>query len=91
MVNNRRRGRRGELEFAELCGGERISQPGLRSADVQDRHGRTWEVKRIKKLWVRLAEWLQQAERQQAYGVAFRADRDKWYVIVEAEKFFREE
>lgn len=90
MPNNRRRGRLGENEFAEFVGGERISRTGEPGSDVRDSQGRTWEVKRIKQLWKRLERWLDQAKDQGDYGVAFRANRGKWYVIVEAEKFFNE-
>lgn len=90
MVNNRTRGRNGENEFAALpyVNGRRISRTGEPGSDVMDDRGRTWEVKRIKKNWTRLQEWLDQAEGQGDAGVAFRADRGKWYVIIEAEEYF---
>ena len=87
MVNNRRRGRIAENEWAEICRGHRISRTGEAGSDVVDGFGRNWEVKRIKSLPTRIADWLSQSARQKDYGVAFRADRGKWYVIIEADKF----
>ena len=87
MVNNRSRGRRGEIEYAKFIGGQRISRTGESGSDVKDGKGRTWEVKRIKTLPKRISAWLIQASYQSDFGVAFREDRGKWYVIIEAKKF----
>lgn len=90
MPNNRSRGRRGENEFAERYDGKRISRTGEPGSDVLGPKGRTWEVKRIKALPVRIKAWLTQAQEQGDYGVAFREDRGKWYVIIEASEYFNE-
>lgn len=82
MPNNRARGRRGELELAEQLGGRRISRTGETGSDVVDASGRTWEVKRLRELPALLRGWLQQAAGQGDYGVAFRADRSQWYLII---------
>lgn len=82
MPNNRARGRRGELEIAELLGGQRISRTGEAGSDIVDRAGRTWEVKRLRELPALLRSWLQQMAAQGDHGVAFRADRSQWYLLI---------
>ena len=82
MVNNRARGRGGENEFAKLVLGKRISRTGERGGDVMDFDGQTWEVKRTKALPALLRGWIEQANRQGDYGVAFREDHGQWYLLI---------
>ena len=83
---SRNKGRRGELEWAGVTGGERISRIGLDGPDVesppyQPEPVRLWEVKRVSKIPAVVRDWIAQMEREGAEAIAFRQDRDKWFTI----------
>lgn len=81
-MSNNRKGRRGELEWAQKVEGQRISQQGVAGPDVQDKHGRLWEVKRVKRLPESIKMHLRQAYREGAHAVAIREDRGRWIVMM---------
>ena len=95
MVNSRAKGRRAELDFARMWGGRRVSRTGQTGADVRtpplildldqlDEGGLTvWEVKRRSTL-AGLMAWYRQALDAGAHGVALRADRGPWLVLLPA-------
>ena len=90
MPNSRAKGRRGELEWAAKWDGERISEAGMSGPDVRTRPLHVdglmlWEVKRPARV-ARLYEWLEQARREGAQGLAIRADRREWLVILPADR-----
>lgn len=62
---------------------------GLPGSDVEIA-GRPWEVKLTKAMPALLRNWLTQAARQGSEGVLFKENLGKWYVIIEADKFFHE-
>lgn len=90
MTNSRRKGARGEHEWAQqLPGGAKISRTGYEGPDVSSLplkvSGLTvWEVKRRAALPGWLQEWQTQALREHA-AIAFREDRGDWWVMVPAE------
>lgn len=90
MPNNRSRGRKGENEAAAVLGGHRISRTGEPGSDIVDWQGRTWEVKRIKRWSALILAWFAQRDDQGDYGIITRADRDKWYVIIEVSRYLNE-
>lgn len=84
------KGRAGELEWAKLTGGERISRTGEPGPDVSHPPMivgpiTTAEVKRVAKMPAILRSWLAQAREEGADYVAFREDRGPWYVVMEAD------
>lgn len=88
-MGNRRKGRMGELEWSKRVEGRRVSVPGMQSADVEDKYGRLWEVKRTKKLPESIKMHLRQAKREGAHAVAIREDRGQWIVIMFWDDFER--
>jgi hypothetical protein len=76
----RRKGRRGELEFAKLMGGDRISKPGESGPDVEDWQGNFWEVKRVKTRYKILYDALAQSEGVERLAV--RNDREDWLAVI---------
>lgn len=88
MVNNRRRGRVAENEFAERYFGRRVSRTGEAGPDVIDVYRDYVEVKRVKQLPASLKSWLTQAHTEGAAVVAFRENRGPWYVILAADEYY---
>lgn len=83
---SRNKGRRGELELAEILDGERISRIGLDGPDVktppyQPDPVTLWEVKRVAKLPASVRDWIEQMKREGADAIAFREDRGEWFTI----------
>lgn len=89
MTNNRRKGKNGEKDFVQRYGGKVVSRIGEPGPDALDINGRFVEVKRIKALPALLRGWILQAKREGAEYCAFRADRDKWYVLIDADSYFQ--
>ena len=95
-INSRRKGKRGELEWAHLCRDEgypvRRGQQysGLGGADCVGLPGVHIEVKRVNRL--NLYDALAQAKRDAPPGklpiVAHRRDRCDWVVIMDARSWF---
>lgn len=97
-INSKRKGKRGELEFSNLCKehgfNTRRSQQysGINGdADVVGLDGVHIEVKRVERLNIEKA--LQQAERDSKEGeipiVAHRRNREEWKVTMRAEDWFK--
>lgn len=87
---SRRKGRYGELEFAKLVGGKRISEVGLPGPDVLDEHGNAYEIKRPKAGLMAIYDALAQAERESADYVAMRQDNMSWFVVVPLHRWKQE-
>lgn len=87
---SRRKGRYGELEFAKLVGGKRISEVGLPGPDVIDEKGNTYEVKRPKAGLAAVYSALDQAEAESADYLAMRQDYKPWFVVVPFDTWIRE-
>ncbi len=97
MKNSKQKGKRGELEFANLC--REHGFPARRSqqyagihgdADVIGIPGVHVEVKRVERLNVSVA--MQQAIRDCQNSipiVAHRKNREPWYITMRAEDWFR--
>lgn len=97
VINSRRKGKVGELEFARLCKehgfeGVRRGQQynGLEGDDVVGLDGIHVEVKRVEALNIEKA--LQQSERDSSEGkvpiVAHRKNRETWKVTMRAKDWF---
>lgn len=91
MGNSRRKGFRGEHEWATKVGGSKISRTGYDGPDVESPPMSVdglvlWEVKRVKALPKWLDGWLVQARAEGADALAFRQDRDEWWVLVPAHR-----
>ncbi len=78
----RRKGSQGEREAAKVLGGERILQTGIRSADVTDRQGEKWEVKRRYKAFTLIYKFINQNRDMTDGKVIFRDDREEWIVAM---------
>lgn len=87
-INNRRRGRNAENEFTNTYGKKRISEAGVAGPDVLDKRGNLVEVKRIKAMPKLLQSWINQARTEGADLIAFRANRGRWYIIIEADQYY---
>ncbi len=90
---SRTKGRRGELELAQLLEGERTSQTGLPSPDVTagPRYGNEKiEVKRRAKSFTTLYSALEQASQFGGSMVALRDDRREWLVVMPLERWMQE-
>ena len=87
-ATNRRKGRRGELEFASRIGGRRISTPGYNLPDVEDPWGNEWEVKRIKNQGMKFV--YDALDQNRARRVAIRQDRRRWIIAMYLDDFLRE-
>ena len=91
---SRDKGMRGEREFAELVGGQRIPLSGAQKGFENDVEVPTpigtirAEVKRRKSGFSTLYSWLEN-EREKPDIVAFRADRKPWLVAMPLETFLK--
>jgi len=91
---SRRKGQRGELEFASLVGGQKIPLSGAQNGFENDVLVPTGigilraEVKRRRSGFSTLYGWLED-ERERPDLVAFRADRKPWIVAMQLETFLR--
>lgn len=91
---SRDKGMRGEREFAELVGGNRIPLSGAQKGFENDVLVSTpigtirAEVKRRKSGFSTLYGWLED-ERERPDIVAFRADRKPWIVAMPVETFLK--
>ena len=79
-VSGRRKGRRGENEFARMVDGHRISSAGESGPDVEDWQGNRWEVKRVKSRYKILYDNLTQSPNIERLAV--RDDREEWLVVM---------
>ena len=75
---SRDKGARAELEVARLLGATKVSRMYQPGPDLQMPDGRWVEVKRRKKAWSRLYDWLS----DDAQILALRADREPWLVVM---------
>ena len=98
MTNSRRKGAEGEREFAHFCrdqgyGNVRRGQQfsGIEGEDVVGLPGIHVEVKRVEKL--NIEDAMAQARRDAKEGekpiVAFRRNREKWKICMDAEDWFQ--
>lgn len=97
MTNSREKGASGEREWARVCRdngydcrrGQQYS--GLEGEDVVGLPGVHQEVKRVERL--NIEEAMIQSRRDAKEGeipiVAFRRNREKWKVCLDAENFFK--
>lgn len=88
---SKNKGYRGEKEFSDLMGGQRVPLSGAVdgeqfSNDVILPNGWKAEVKRRKEMEKTLYGWILD-ERENPDIVAFRADRMPWIVCMKVEKF----
>ena len=99
MVNSKKKGSRGEREFANLCreegyDGARRSQQycgANNDADVVGLPGIHIEVKRVQALNIgkAIAQSIRDAKTSEIPIVAHRKDREKWLITMLAEDWFR--
>jgi hypothetical protein len=93
-ITSRRKGIRGEREFAELVGGRRVPLSGAHRGFENDVEIPTpvgvlrAEVKRRKSGFTTLYRWLED-ERERPDIVAFRADRKPWLVAMPLDVFLK--
>lgn len=85
--SHRRDGRNAELAWAKYVEGERISEAGMPGADVRDKFGDIWEVKRRKSMNKELWDFVKQARRQGDFRVALYTPRREWLVIMPAKEY----
>ena len=86
----RRSGREAENKWATRAGGKRISEAGMPGADVVDKFGDVWEVKRRGNMTKELWDFVSQARRQGDFKVALYKPRKEWLVIMPAKEYFEE-
>ncbi|MDK8182083.1 hypothetical protein [Paenibacillus sp. UMB4589-SE434] len=87
--SQRDKGARGEREFAELVGGQRVPLSGAMDGywnDVKLPNGMEAEVKRRKGGFNQLYQWVLD-EREKPDIVAIRTDRRPWLVAMTLETF----
>lgn len=93
--SSQRRGKDGEYELARKVNGIKVSRPRRRGIDVVGISRmwfavRTFEVKRVKSGVKRVYDWVNQAEAEGADAVAFRADGERWLVVMPLESGIHE-
>lgn len=98
MVNSRRKGAEGEVEFAKRCqefgytGARRGQQYcGIEGKDVVGIEGIHLEVKRVEQLnpFRAVAQTESDADPGEMPVVAWRKNREKWLIVMRDEDFFR--
>jgi hypothetical protein len=90
-AHSRRKGRRGELEWAKYVGGDRANDEGLAGLDVESPPVgivpiERWEVKRPGKVSASLRAWMEQTINEGADALAFREDGGEWWVLMPADR-----
>lgn len=98
MVNSRRKGAEGEVEFAKRCqefgyrGARRGQQyNGLEGKDVVGLPGIHLEVKRVQQLnpFRAMDQAVLDSEAGELPAVAWRKNRERWLIVLRDEDFFR--
>lgn len=93
-AKSRRKGQKGQLEWAKYIDGTVIARTGYEGPDVLGpghavSNLRIWEVKRRAEFPKWLLSWFSQTTSEGADAIAFRVDRNDWWIAVPASRLER--